>query len=97
MRDPRLYHRAMLINQAFVTGMYILIGSIVYWYCGQYVSQPSLGSAGPLMKKIAYGLSIPGLFFSVILWCHVSERSVLSDSRFPQSSSWSVSSVDPST
>lgn len=71
MREPRLYHRAMLINQTFVTLVYIIIGSIVYWYCGQYVSQPSLGSAGHVMKKICYGLSIPGLFFSVILWIHI--------------------------
>ncbi|CAK9780360.1 hypothetical protein CC85DRAFT_287903 [Cutaneotrichosporon oleaginosum] len=71
MREPRLYHRAMLINQTFVTLVYIVIGSVVYWYCGQYVSQPSLGSAGRVMKKICYGLSIPGLFFSVILWVHI--------------------------
>jgi amino acid permease len=71
MRQPRLYHRAMLINQTFVTTVYIVIGSVVYWYCGQYVSQPSLGSAGHVMKKICYGLSIPGLFFSVILWVHI--------------------------
>lgn len=71
MRNPRMYKRAMLINQAFVTTVYIVIASVVYWYCGKYVTQPALGSAGPLMKKIAYGLSIPGLFFSVFLWIHI--------------------------
>lgn len=71
MRDPRQYKRAMLINQAFVTTVYIVIASVVYWFCGQYVAQPALGSAGPIMKKIAYGLSIPGLFFSVFLWIHI--------------------------
>lgn len=77
MKDPRKYHRAMLLNQVFVTAMYCIIGSIVYWYCGQYVASPALGSAGPLMKKISYGLSIPGLFFSVILWVHIPAKFIL--------------------
>lgn len=72
MREPRLYHRAMLLSQVFVTLIYCVIGSVVYWYCGQFVSQPSLGSAGTVMKRVAFGLAIPGLFFSVILWVHVS-------------------------
>lgn len=72
MREPRHYHRAMLLNQTFVTVIYCVIGSVVYWYCGQYVSQPSLGSAGTVMKRVSFGLAIPGLFFSVILWVHVS-------------------------
>lgn len=28
---------------------------------GQYVASPALGSAGPTIKKIAYGIAIPGL------------------------------------
>lgn len=105
MRDPRLYHRAMIINQVFVTCMYVIIGSIVYWYAGKYVAQPALGTAGPLMKKICYGLSIPGLFFSVILWCHVSDKGLLTGqkghvadiSRSRPSSSWSASCAARST
>jgi MFS family permease len=49
-----------------------IIGCVVYHYAGQYVSAPALGSAGPLLKKVCYGLALPGLLVSAILWTHVS-------------------------
>ena len=35
------------------------IGITVYYYSGQYVASPALGSAGVLLKRVAYGVSIP--------------------------------------
>jgi hypothetical protein len=32
------------------------VAIVVYYYCGQYVASPALGSAGPMIKKIAYGM-----------------------------------------
>lgn len=52
--------------------IYLVIGIVVYYYCGSYVSSPAMGSAGPLMKKVAYGISIPGVMVSTILLSHVS-------------------------
>jgi hypothetical protein len=40
--------------------------------CGSYVGSPALGSAGVLMKKICYGLVLPGLLVTEILYIHVS-------------------------
>lgn len=72
MRDPRLYTRSLLFCQSVVTGVYITIGSVVYCYCGSYVSSPALGSAGPTMKKISYGFALPGLIVTTMLLVHVS-------------------------
>lgn len=72
MRDPRHYTKALVICQSVVTITYIVIGVVVYYYCGSFVASPALGSAGPLLKRIGYGLALPGLSVSLILLLHVS-------------------------
>jgi hypothetical protein len=48
-----------------------IIGGVVYHYCGQYIASPALGSAGPLLKKICYGLALPGLAAGMVLYTHI--------------------------
>lgn len=71
MRDPRDYTKALIICQSIMTAVYIAIGCVVYYYCGSYVASPALGSAGVLMKKVCYGLALPGLIVSTTLFVHV--------------------------
>lgn len=71
MRDPRKYTRALIVCNSVVTCAYVVIGVVVYYYCGSYVSSPALGSAGPLLKKIAYGIALPGLIMSSTLLTHL--------------------------
>lgn len=71
MRDPRFYTRSLIICQSVVTGTYIAIGCVVYYFCGSYVASPALGSAGKNMKKICYGLALPGLLVTTMLVIHV--------------------------
>ncbi|KAF4943195.1 hypothetical protein FSARC_14991 [Fusarium sarcochroum] len=70
MRDPRYYTRSLLVCQGVVTVTYLTVGVVVYYYCGSYVATPALGSAGPLLKKICYGLGLPGLIVSTLLNLH---------------------------
>ncbi|KAJ5433661.1 uncharacterized protein N7458_012817 [Penicillium daleae] len=71
MRDPRQYTKALVACQTLVTVTYITIGLIVYYYCGTYVASPALGSAGAIIKKVAYGVALPGLFVTALLWTHL--------------------------
>lgn len=72
MRNSRLYTRSLLVCQSVVAVIYVAIGTVVYYYCGSYVASPALGSAGSTMKKVCYGLALPGLFVTTILVTHVS-------------------------
>lgn len=72
MREPRHYTRSLIICQSTMTAVYISIGVVVYYFCGSYVASPALGSAGPVMKKVCYGLALPGLIVSTTLFIHVS-------------------------
>ncbi|CAG8267120.1 unnamed protein product [Penicillium olsonii] len=71
MRDPRQYASAMLVCQAGVTAVYAIVGCIIYYYCGTYVSSPALGSAGGTIKIISYAFAIPGLFVSMTIVTHI--------------------------
>ncbi|KAL1412336.1 hypothetical protein Q8F55_000080 [Vanrija albida] len=71
MKEPRKYQRVMLSSMALMCAIYLVIGTLFYYYCGQYVSSPSLGSAGPLMKRISYGLVLPALLVSLCIWTHI--------------------------
>lgn len=71
MRDPRMYTRSLLICQIGITIVYLVIGCVVYYYCGSFVASPALGSAGVVMKKVSYGLALPGLLVTTVLVLHV--------------------------
>jgi amino acid permease len=72
MKNPQHYVRSMLICQATVCTIYLVIGVVVYKFCGSYVASPALGSAGPLMKKVCYSIALPGLFVTSMIVSHVS-------------------------
>lgn len=72
MRDPHHYTRSLMVCQAAISVVYITVGVVVYYFCGSYVTSPAPGSAGPLVKKVAYGLALPGLLASTLLTIHVS-------------------------
>ncbi|OJI96993.1 hypothetical protein ASPVEDRAFT_264274 [Aspergillus versicolor CBS 583.65] len=47
---------------------------MVHYYWGLNIASPALGSAGPLMKKICYGLGLPGLVGSTLLDIHFAAK-----------------------
>ncbi|PIG83539.1 Zn(II)2Cys6 transcription factor [Aspergillus arachidicola] len=71
MREPRQFTKAVMACQAGVTIIYIIIGVVVYYYCGSYVSSPALGSAGGTVKKISYGFALPGLIVTLTIVSHI--------------------------
>lgn len=75
MRNPRQYTAAMLTCQAGVTAVYAVVGCVICYYCGTYVSLPALGSAGGAIKIISYAFALPGLLVSMTIVTHVSAGS----------------------
>ncbi|KAE8407775.1 transmembrane amino acid transporter protein-domain-containing protein [Aspergillus pseudonomiae] len=71
MREPRQFTKAVMACQAGVTLIYMIIGVVVYYYCGSYVSSPALGSAGGTVKKISYGFALPGLIVTLTIVSHI--------------------------
>jgi len=59
LKDPKQFPRALYTLQAIDTIMYIVVGVVVYRYGGMNVSSPALGSTGPTVRKVAYGIALP--------------------------------------
>ncbi|KAJ9110935.1 hypothetical protein QFC20_002701 [Naganishia adeliensis] len=71
MRDVRLFNRSLLCAQTFMISLYLAIGVTVYYYSGQYVASPALGSAGVLLKRVAYGIALPALIVTSVIYAHL--------------------------
>lgn len=59
MREPKDFPKALCMLQTFEIVFYTVAAVVIYYYAGQDVTSPALGSAGPLLAKIAYGIAIP--------------------------------------
>jgi hypothetical protein len=59
MREPRDFPKALYMLQTFEIIFYVIAAVVIYYYAGQTVDSPALGSAGPVLKKVAYGIAIP--------------------------------------
>ncbi|CAK7234861.1 hypothetical protein SBRCBS47491_009091 [Sporothrix bragantina] len=77
MKAPRAFTKSLFSSQLFLAVCYISFAVVVYVYCGQYVASPSLASAGGLLEKIAYGISIPGFIMTSTLWVHLAAKFLL--------------------
>ncbi|PWN25935.1 hypothetical protein BDZ90DRAFT_233537 [Jaminaea rosea] len=76
MKRPREFEKAVYVGQLFVIANYIIVGCIVYGKAGQFLTSPALGSAGPLIKKICYGFSLPAVLITAIMYSHLATKQV---------------------
>ncbi|KAK5710835.1 hypothetical protein LTR15_012812 [Elasticomyces elasticus] len=74
MRQPTDFRRVTINVGCIVTVIYLVLSMTMYSYVGQWIASPSLGSAGPLIKKVAYGVALPSLVVSAGLFNHVSAK-----------------------
>ena len=58
-QDPENFPKSLAMLQVTDTVLYLVSGLVIYKYAGADVESPAPSSAGPLMKKICYGIAIP--------------------------------------
>ncbi|KAF7592255.1 hypothetical protein BBP40_000457 [Aspergillus hancockii] len=71
MRDPREFPKSLTMLQVVDTSMYVVTAIVAYRYAGPDVASPALSSAGPVMKKVAYGIAIPTVIIAGVIYGHV--------------------------
>lgn len=59
MKDPRDFAKTLYALQITDTTMYIVVAVVVYRYTGTAVASPALGSTGPVLRRVAYGIALP--------------------------------------
>lgn len=76
MKNPKDYKKSIYAAQAIVNGSYLSFSLVVYAWCGMWVASPSLGSAGQTVKMVSYGIALPGLIASSIVYLHIAAKYV---------------------
>ncbi|RAK75092.1 uncharacterized protein BO72DRAFT_450187 [Aspergillus fijiensis CBS 313.89] len=76
MEQPREFPKSIAVLQIIDTSLYIVSAVVIYRYVGVDVASPALGSAGPVMKKVAYGLALPTILIAGIVNGHVAAKYV---------------------
>ncbi|TLD23557.1 neutral amino acid permease [Venturia nashicola] len=76
MKNPLDYNKAVYTCMAIVQASYLTFSLVVYKWCGKWVANPSLGSAGETVKKVTFGIGLIGLIVSACLYLHVGAKYV---------------------
>ncbi|WVF66414.1 hypothetical protein IAT40_001154 [Kwoniella sp. CBS 6097] len=74
MKNPREYKKPIVCAMLLLNVTYLVVSLVVYRYCGIYIAGVALGSAGTLIKKLTYGIGLPGLLVSAILCQHLAAK-----------------------
>jgi hypothetical protein len=59
LKDPRDFPKALMLLQSVDVCLYIVAAIVIYIYGGASISSPALGSASPIVSKVAYGIALP--------------------------------------
>ncbi|GAA5999346.1 uncharacterized protein JCM10292_001220 [Rhodotorula paludigena] len=71
MRNPKEYKKPIAATMSLLNASYLVFSLVIYRYCGQWIASPSLGSAGDIIKKVTYGIGLPGIAFSTTINQHL--------------------------
>ncbi|OOF92035.1 hypothetical protein ASPCADRAFT_175658 [Aspergillus carbonarius ITEM 5010] len=71
MEQPKDFKKSLFMLQSFEIALYVTAACVVYYYVGKDVQSPALSSAGPLLKKVAYGVAIPTIVGAGVVNGHI--------------------------
>lgn len=76
MKKPQDFPKAVALLQSVEIAMYTITAVVIYVYTGRDGASPALGSAGPIVSKIAYGIAIPTIVIAGVIFGHFSSKYV---------------------
>jgi len=63
LKNPKDFTKSLCLLQSIDMGLYIMAALVIYRYAGSDVTSPALGSASPIVAKVAYGIALPTVSF----------------------------------
>ncbi|KAL4875257.1 transmembrane amino acid transporter protein-domain-containing protein [Aspergillus karnatakaensis] len=76
LKDPKEYPKSLFLLQGTDTILYIVSAVVIYCYAGSEVTSPALGSASPIVGKVAYGIALPTIIIGGVVNGHVASKYV---------------------
>jgi hypothetical protein len=74
MKRPQDFKKSLAVCMAFILSSYLSFSLVVYRWSGQWITSPSLSSAGPGLEKAVFGVGLIGLIVSAALYIHVAAK-----------------------
>ncbi|CAN8101661.1 unnamed protein product [Discula destructiva] len=74
LREPRDFPKALFVQQGFMICAYVTVSLVIYRYAGNDVASPALGSASPIIRKVAYGVALPTILIAGVIFAHVNAK-----------------------
>ncbi|KAK5711774.1 hypothetical protein LTR15_012369 [Elasticomyces elasticus] len=67
MKNPRDFPKALVLLESVAISFYVVVAVVIYTFAGQDVAAPALGSASPIVRKIAYGFAVPTIIVAGVI------------------------------
>ncbi|KAJ5630443.1 uncharacterized protein N7484_010543 [Penicillium longicatenatum] len=71
LRNPRDFTKSLCLLQGIDVTLYLIAAVVIYRYAGDGVTSPALGSASPVVSKVAYGIALPTIVIAGVINGHV--------------------------
>ncbi|KAL5361719.1 transmembrane amino acid transporter protein-domain-containing protein [Aspergillus floccosus] len=76
LKNPRDFPKALLLLQGTDISLYLIAAVVIYRYGGADVASPALGSASPIVSKVAYGIALPTIIIAGVINGHIAFKYV---------------------
>ncbi|RMJ27929.1 hypothetical protein PHISP_01197 [Aspergillus sp. HF37] len=76
LKDTRDFPKSLALLQTIDISLYTTAAVVIYYYAGSAVKSPALGSAGPLIAKIAYGIALPTIVIAGVINGHIAGKAI---------------------
>ncbi|RDW81695.1 neutral amino acid permease [Aspergillus mulundensis] len=74
LKDPRDFPKGLCLLQGIDICLYLVAAVVIYRYGGADVTSPALGSASPIVSKVAYGIALPTILIAGVIYGHVASK-----------------------
>ncbi|KAF2223334.1 amino acid transporter [Elsinoe ampelina] len=76
LRRPHDFPKALALLQTMAITFYVVVAVVIYYYAGGDVASPALGSASPVVRKVAYGIAAPTIVVAGVVNSHVCVKNI---------------------
>ncbi|KAF7170209.1 hypothetical protein CNMCM5623_002706 [Aspergillus felis] len=76
LSDPREFPKALALLQSIDISLYIVAAVVIYYFAGEQVTSPALGSVSPLISKVAYGIALPTIVIAGVINGHIAAKAI---------------------
>ncbi|GAB7348253.1 hypothetical protein MBLNU459_g6244t1 [Dothideomycetes sp. NU459] len=76
LKQPKDFPKALAVLQTVAISFYVTVAVVIYYFAGYAVKCPALNSAGPLLRKIAFGLAAPTIVIAGVVNGHIAVKTI---------------------